>query len=322
MAYNLDISTLTAYIDQTSYRDIMIESRFKSNLSQFATVYDTVVTGTIALPRIENNSSFGALTCGVINNSGTASVLQSTLTTADHQQYTEICNSDINRTFLGYGLDKGLSPEKLSEKFLTKWTAAQVQDQNQFVGKSIWGGNSGTSSVYITGASTLIKGVVAYFTYGDGVGKFVTGTASAASTGLTTANAVDIVNDFIAKTPTDIRDKDLVLYMSLANYQTLKTALILGKYMLPAIDAIDARAYKMPYILFPNLMIVADSGLGTRNDFLLTMVGNMVIGSNGSLDGQVELYYDRSKRVLTGYNPFSMGVTFYYPQYCVWSKGA
>ncbi len=332
MALNtsLVLSALTTYTDQIGMPNILIQSIFDARTAKIVNK-QTGVKGSISLNILTSQPQWTVASCGLLSSTGSVALSQQNITVNDIMGQEAICQvgpGSLDKYWTGVLSPKGTLQEKLTpEVFAKAFVADKLLKLQDYVEHLTWVGSTGTQSFSNLNGMTLANGFLYQLNFGSGAASVV-GVTAAGGVNLTPTNCIAVVQNMIANLNQDIADKELVLFMSLANYQTLVNAL-LDKQALNPVFWVQNKdgaqggipwSFKWPYYF--NLNIIATSGLQNRADLVLTYPENLYIGVDGEHDEEdFKIWYSADYNSIFYRTLFRLGTQFAFGQYIVYSPG-
>jgi hypothetical protein len=338
MAINQDLvlSGLSTYVDQIGKPEILIESVFSSTTSKLVNV-QTGVKGTQAINFITSTPVYTAADCGLIASTGSVTFGQTNITANDIMQEESICQvgaASLSKYWTGVLQPKGINQEELTPaNFAKAFVADKTNKMGNYIDHLVWVGSTGTASQQFSNSTEfgpnglkLTNGFLYQLNYGTGYSSVVSATWSGA-VALTSANAIDVIQRMIGQVPQAVANKELTLFMSLANYRTVVNAL-LDKQTFNSVFFVKDNdggslewAFKWPYTF--NVTVVATNGLEGLNDLVLAPSKDyFFIGTDGEHDSEeFKMWYSADYNAMRFRAMFRMGTAIVYPQYVVYQKG-
>lgn len=316
------LSGLTTYRDELAMNEILTESIFSAKTLQKVKV-QTGVKGTQTINLMTSQPVWTVAACGLAAGTGSVTLTQANITVGDIGQTEDIClvgDNTLSKYYTGVLMGKGINQEELTPKIFAKaFIADKMLKTKDYIEHLVWVGNSsGAGTFSSTAGMTLANGFLYQLDLVSGSASVVNGNGTY-SGALNAANAINVINGMIAVLPQAIADKDLTLFMSLANYRVVINALITSNnYHFTAIDQSAGPAWEVAWPFAHNVTIVATSGLESRNDLVLTYPENMYVGTDGEHDyEQFNIWYSNDLNAVRFRNQFRIGTAIAYPQYVV-----
>lgn len=216
---SLDVSTLTAYVDQNS--DQLVSLAVAGSKTGKLCTWQPGIKGSEALQIFATDAIFQADSgCG-FNASGTTAITQKTLAVASTKVEENICIKSLEgkwtQSLLKAGADQSNGVEPAFEQVFSEQKAMIIASQNE---KALWLGDTGSGSAFLARFNGWIKIIDTDATSINGNPTGIT-----VATGITAANVVAIVDGIYALIPEEILEKDdLFIAMSWANFRLWATA--------------------------------------------------------------------------------------------------
>ena len=324
---SLVVSALTTYVDQIGLPNILIESVFSARTAKIINKH-TGVKGIQALNIMTSQPVWTAASCGLISSTGSVTLSQQNIATNDIMGQEAVCQvgpGSLDKYWTGVLAPKGINQETLTpDVFAKAFVADKINKNSDYIEHLTWVGEvSGTHSFSTTPGMNLTDGLLYQLNYGSGHAGVIACTAAGSpAVALTSGNAISVVQTMIGQLPQAIADKELVLFLSLANYRTLVNALLDKQTFNSAFFVKDnsggamAWSFAWPYTF--NVTVVATSGLENRNDIILTYPENLYIGVDGEHDEEdFRIWYSADYNSIFFRNMFRLGTAIAYPQYVV-----
>lgn len=328
----LDLSNLTAYVDQLSSELIS-----RTILEGQTTKYISVQPGikhSMALNEIEHTLTVQADNCASagFSDSGTTTLSQRNITVCPiklNNQYCIYGNGGLSDYWIGMLMKAGSYHDSIpsfEESFIGYITKLWNQeiDKNLWVGKySQWTtGNTHSGDTFATGYQTGCEGILYQLYNTSASGSIVTTTYSGAPS---TANALAIVDAMVANIPQDIlMEEDLVIFTSpqtVMNYKlALKNANNFHYYVSDAMNPDGSAKENSLTQMVPGTQIkmIGTPGLKGFNGLVLSKASNFVLGTDLLNDYEnIHVYYSYDYDSLRIFGRFRMGAQVKFPQYVV-----
>lgn len=319
------LSGLVRYRDELSMGEILTESVFSARTLEIVKV-ETGVKGTQTINLMTSQPIWTVAACGLQAGTGSVTLSQQDITVADLSQTEDLClvgQNTLSKYYTGALMPKGINQEDLTPKiFATAFIADKMLKTKDFVEHIVWAGNSTGSGTFSTSQGmNLANGFLYQLTQGSGHASVVSGNGTY-SGALVQGQSVAVINAMIAALPQAVADKELVLFMSLPNFQTVRNELIINNnYHYTAIDA-GVPSWTISYPFANNVTIVATSGLQGRNDLVLTYPENLYVGTDGEHDfEQFNIWYSNDLNAVRYRLQLRIGTAIAYPQYVVYYAG-
>jgi hypothetical protein len=322
------LSGLVKYRDQLSMDEILIESVYSAKTLERVSV-EYGVKGTQTINLMTSQPIWTVAQCGLVAGTGSVTLSQQDITVNDISQTEDLClvgDNTLSKYYTGVLMPKGIDQEELTPKvFATAFIADKMQKTKDTVEKIVWIGNTtpgATGSFASYQYANLANGFLYQLNYGGASASVINGNGTYSANAMTSTNAVDIVNYMVSQIPQEILDKDLTLFVSVANFQKIVNNLIYNNnYHYTALDAAGVNK-EISFPFLSNLNIVATSGLQGRNDMVLTYAENLYVGTDGEHDfEQFKVWYSDDLNAVRYRLQLRIGTAIAYPQYVVYFKG-
>jgi hypothetical protein len=317
---------LVKYRDELSMNEILTESVFSAKTLEKVKI-ETGVKGTQTINLMTSQPIWTVAACGLQAGTGSVTLSQQDITVSDLAQTEDICyvgDNTLSKYYTGVLMPKGVNQEELTPKnFAKAFIADKMMKTRDTVEHLVWIGSTGTASYSNLQYANLANGFLYQLGYGSGSANVLPGNGTY-SGALTDTNAVDVVNYIIEQVPQEIADKDLIMFMSLANYRHVVNNLIKSNnYHYTAIDQSSGRGgWEIQFPFANNVTIVATSGLQNRNDIVLSYPENFYVGTDGEHDyEQFNIWYSNDLNAVRYRLQMRIGTAIAYPQYVVWYQG-
>jgi hypothetical protein len=326
----LVVSALTAYVDQITAKEFITEAVFSQRTSNIIRVISGI-KGTQALNLYENTQSWKAASCGLINPAGTNTLKQTNITVYDLMNESALCQvgaNSLSKYWTGVLQPKGINQtEPTPKEFADAFYGMEIAKTGEFIEYNTWLGSTGTQSFNSASLSenlTLTNGLLYQLNYGTLAASVISSTASG-GVALTSGNAISVVNSMIAKLPQEIAGKKLGLFCSFVNYQTIKNALLDKQTFNSVFFVKDEKGENIPWAFnwpyMENITIYAIPGLIGRNDLILTMPENLIMGRDGETDEETfDVWHSKEYNAIMGRTMIRIGTAVAQPQYVVMEK--
>lgn len=327
---NTLLSGLVKYRDELSMKEILIESVYSAKtLERVKVEYGLKGTQTINL--MTSQPIWTIAQCGLNAGTGSVTLSQQDITVSDLSQTEDLClvgDNTLSKYYTGALMPKGVNQEDLTPKiFAASFIADKMQKTKDTVEKLVWIGNinyaPGASGSYSSlQYANLANGFLYQLNSGGGSASVIPGNGTYSASAMTNTNAVDIVNYMITQIPQEILDKDLTLFVSVANFQKIVNNLINNNnYHYTALDAAGTHK-EISFPFLSNLNIVGTNGLANRNDMVISYAENFYVGVDGEHDfEQFKIWYSDDLNAVRYRLQMRLGTAIAYPQYVVYFKG-
>ncbi len=310
MSFNL--SGLSTYTDQLS-TDLISKALLKPHSVQYLTVMAGKTAGTSAINLLNSNPyivdatcGFNSATTGPGGATGNATLFdQIDLVVQSKMLKEQLCPEDL-RT---YWLSSQLSPSAYGETvpFEEQIARNKVDNIAAYTENTIWQGD---------GAS--LDGLLAQATVANGC---IGGTGAGITVPLAVATAYDTIWAIINKLSNALKqERDLVMYMSLTNYQIAVQAVMAeGNSLVLQYPNINNTTGDAPMaFVFPgtNVTIFGAPGLNSNSHIILGPKKYAFFGT-GLLDDadRFKFWWDASQDVVNFMSKFRLGTAIYASQF-------
>ena len=325
------LSGLTLYRDELTMSEILTESVFSARTVAMCKLAPGV-KGTQTINLMTSQPVWSVAQCGLQAGTGSVTLAQRDITVADLSQTEDIClvgANTLSKYYTGVLMPRGINQEELTPRnFAKAYLADKVNKIKDTVEHLVWIGNTS----YAPGASgsysslqyaNLANGFIYQLRQGSGTSSVINGNGTF-SGALSYGTVEPVINGMIEDLPQAIADKELVLFMSLANYRQVINYLIKSNnYHFTAIDQSAAPGgWKVTWPFASNVTIVATSGLENRNDLVLSYPENFYVGVDGESDfDQFNIWFSNDLNAVRFRVQMRLGTAIAYPQYVVYYRG-
>jgi hypothetical protein len=309
---SFDLSGLSPYTDQLS-TDLISKALLKPHTVQYLTIMAGKTAGTSAINLLNSNPYIVDATCGFNTNTtgpggatGNSTVFdQIDLVVQSKMLKEQLCAEDL-RT---YWLSSQLSPSAYAENVPFEAAIAQNKVDNiaAYVENTIWQGDGSN-----------LDGLLAQATVTNGC---IGGTGAGITVPLVVASAFDTIWAIINKLSNALKqERDLVMYMSLTNYQIAVQAVMAeGNSLVLQFPQVNNTTGDAPMaFIFPgtNVTIFGAPGLNSNSSIILGPKKFIFFGT-GLLDDadRFKFYYDPSQDVVNFMSKFRLGTAVYASQF-------
>jgi len=317
------LSGLVAYRDELTAKEILTQPIFEARTAAVISVA-TGVKGTQTINVLTPQLVLTAAACGLQAGTGSITLSQQNITVNDCMVQEDICylgSGTLAKYYTGVTMRKGVKVEDLTPPIFAAAYIADKQKQiMNMVEKMIWQSNNTGSGTFSTDTNMVqTNGLLYQLNYGQGTASVVSGNGTY-SGALVPGYAVDILKYMVSVIPQDIADKDLVAFMSVNNYNTLKNAIIdKNNFFFTAVGE-DSYKFKWPYA--GEITVMATSGLVGRNDIILTEPSNLWYGCDLESDFDTfDIWDSKDLNSIRFRSLFRLGTAIAFPQYVVYYKG-
>lgn len=310
----LNLSNLTKYTDELS-GILLKESVLVGNTFDFISVQSGVKYKD-AINLLENTLIASAGGCGTISPTGSTTLSQREIEVCPIKVEESICVDEFEQYWIGQLAKEGSYNEFAPEAFNQLYMANKVEKVGQLVEDIFWKGS--VNSTYGGGNLALCNGILHILEGTSATNSVVSTTFSGA---LTTANALDVVDDMIRLIPNDILDAgDLTLFMSHANFRVLMNALRNNNYFF-GYDGAQGHTWVLDNYTNTNVRVVATRGLNGRNEMVLTPASNLFFGTDSFGEARngdgFQFWYDIRDNITYFRAKLKVGAQVAFPQYVV-----
>lgn len=310
----LNLGSLTKYTDQLS-GILLKEAVLVGNTFDFISV-QTGIKYADSINILTNTLTAAAGGCGTISPTGSTTLTQRDITVCPVKVEESICVDEFEQYWIGQLAKEGSYNEFAPEAFNQLYLANKVEKVGQFVEDIFWKGS--VSSTYGGGNLALCNGILHILEGTSATNSVISTTYSGA---LTTANALDIVDNMISLLPNDVLDaNDLTLFMSHANFRVLMNALRNNNYFF-GYDGVTGHTWVLENYTNTNVRIVATRGLNGRNEMVLTPASNLFFGTDSFGEARngdgFQFWYDLRDNITYFRAKLKVGAQVAFPSYIV-----
>lgn len=310
----LNLGSLTKYTDQLS-GILLKEAVLVGNTFDFISV-QTGIKYADSINILTNTLTAAAGGCGTISPTGSTTLTQRDITVCPVLVAESICVDEFEQYWIGQLAKEGSYNEFAPEAFNQLYLANKVEKVGQFVEDIFWKGS--VNSTYGGGNLALCNGILHILEGTSATNSVISTTYSGA---LTTANALDIVDDMIRLLPNDVLDaNDLTLFMSHANFRVLMNALRNNNYFF-GYDGVTGHTWVLENYTNTNVRIVATRGLNGRNEMVLTPSSNLFFGTDSFGEARngdgFQFWYDLRDNITYFRAKLKVGAQVAFPSYIV-----
>ena len=328
----LDLSSLTAYVDQLS-----------SELISRTILEGQTIKHISVQPGIKHSMALNELEHTLVvqsDNCSSAGFLDSGTTTLSQRNIT-VCPIKLNNQYCIYGsgglsdywigmLMKAGSYHDSIPSFEESFIGYITKLWNQEIDKNLWIGKyanwspatAHSGDTFATGYQTNCEGLLYQLYNTSASATTVTTTYSGAPT---QANILNIVDAMVSNIPQDIlMEDDLIIFASPQTVQNYKNALKnANNFHYYVSDATNADGSAKTNTLTQNvpgtqIMMVGTPGLKGFNGLILSKGSNFVLGTDLLNDYEnIHVYYSYDYDSLRIFGRFRMGAQVKFPQYVV-----
>jgi|694.fasta_scaffold97239_3 hypothetical protein len=310
----LNLGSLTKYTDQLS-GILLKEAVLVGNTFDFISV-QTGIKYADSINLLTNTLTAAAGGCGTISPTGSTTLTQRDITVCPIKVEESICVDEFEQYWIGQLAKEGSYNEFAPEAFNQLYLANKVEKVGQLVEDIFWKGS--VNSTYGGGNLALCNGMLHILEGTSATNSVITTTFSGA---LTTANALDVVDDMIRLLPNDVLDaNDLTLFMSHANFRVLMNALRNNNYFF-GYDGVSGHTWVLENYTNTNVRIVATRGLNGRNEMVLTPASNLFFGTDSFGEARngdgFQFWYDIRDNITYFRAKLKVGAQVAFPAYIV-----
>ena len=219
--------------------------------------------------------------------------------------HDSVCMATLEKTYQGVQLSAG-STYNATEAVMGKIMDGVVNKYQKNTEMFLWD-VAGTNACGVDGLYTHVSSSTA-------------GVVAVSQSALTTANAIDIVDEFVMELSDDILDRDdLTIFMSMANLKKYKKALRDANYFhagdVRELTSGNVQAIQHPY---ENVKIVGTIGLGSSNRIIAGPAKQIVVGTDLASDAtNFQLWYDINADAVKYRLSSKFGANIVFPEYWV-----
>jgi hypothetical protein len=310
----LNLGSLTKYTDQLS-GILLKEAVLVGNTFDYISVQSGIKYAD-SINLLTNTLIAAAGGCGTISPTGSTTLTQRDITVCPVLVAESICVDEFEQYWIGQLAKEGSYNEFAPEAFNQLYLANKVEKVGQFVEDIFWKGS--VNSTYGGGNLALCNGILHILEGTSATNSVVTSTFSGA---LTTANALDVVDDLIRLLPNDILGaEDLTLFMSHANFRVLMNALRNNNYFF-GYDGVSGHTWVLENYTNTNVRVVATRGLNGRNEMVLTPASNLFFGTDSFGEARngdgFQFWYDIRDNITYFRAKLKVGAQVAFPSYIV-----
>jgi len=302
----LDVAALSDFNNEVA-GELLVKSVYGGSTMEYITVKEGVkYQEPINLMEVDLQLQGG--TC-VSTPSGSLTFTQRDITVCPRTSFDGICLKDMDKKYLGIA---DLAPGSYNETFALASNYAELL-VNNFQKKNdqfLWAGDqAGCAASY--GLLTTISGSTAGVVVPVGSGSQV----------ITAATALDVMDDMIANSPSDVADRnDLTFFMSVQGFRNYVTALRSANsyYFDPASVENRNGILEMAYPFTPGVKVVGTVGLNGSNRVVFGPAKQIVAGTDLMSDfSEFQMWYDINSDQLKHRISTKLGVQIAYPEFWV-----
>lgn len=317
MALTLDFSSLTTYTDQIQM-PIIRAAVLPSTLMEVGINYQENVTNVTSLNIM--NSTLTVKTggnCAAFSGTGSTTLSQRNISVCPLLVEEEHCPDKFKEYWTKQITKAGSYDEAGPDEFNRIYTAYKLDQVSAFVEDLFWcGTTTGTASSGFYNANlTQCNGILHNLVLTSASASTVR-VGSTFSGALTTANALNIFDQFVANIPNDILgEPDLTLFMSHSNFITFCQALRIANYFNYGADMNQGGQWMIKNALGTTVNVVAMRGLKYTNRMILTNASNLYLGTDLRNDYEkFRTWYSYDNNTVRNQIKWRMGTQVAFPQ--------
>ena len=263
--FSFTVSGLDDYVNNNVDAPLILKEIFKGrSIDTFTPVLAN--TGDNRLNVLDVSTELGdGLVCDP-DAAGGATFTQRTLTATPVQVTKAYCAKDFFKKWQSQLAVTQLGEMPLEETI----TEAELQEIAKANEKAVWlGDTAGGSPAPFTDLFDGILEIIATAEVKEA------SSISEGSPGVHVDTIIDIIDEMMDETDSDILTSDLILYMGPDAFMTLVRALRKVNAFASDYHAITGDRFRLIHPYYPNLEVVATDGLATTDKFVLTLKGNI-----------------------------------------------
>lgn len=302
----LDVTGLSDFNNEVA-GELLVKSVYGGSTMEYITVKEGVKhQEPINLMEVDLQIQGG--TC-VSNASGSLTFTQRDITVCPRTSFDGICLKDMDKKYLGIA---DLEPGSYNETFAlaTNYSELLVSNFQKKNDQFLWAGDQAGCSA-ADGLITIISGSTTGVVVPAGSG----------SQAITAATALDVMDDMIANSPSDVADReDLTFFMSVQGFRNYVTALRNANnfYFDPASIENRGGILEMAYPFTPGVKVVGTVGLNGSDRVVFGPAKQIVAGTDLMSDfSEFQLWYDINSDQLKHRISTKLGSNIAYPEFWV-----
>ena len=302
----LDVSALADFNNEVA-GELLVKSVYGGSTMEYITIKEGVKHQE-PINLMEVDLQLQAGTC-VSNPSGSLTFTQRDITVCPRTSFDGICLKDMDKKYLGIA---DLEPGSYNETFAlaSNYSELLVNNFQKKNDQFLWAGDqAGCAASY--GLTSIISGSTAGVVVPVGSG----------SQAITAATTLDVMDDMIASTPSDVADReDLTFFMSVQGFRNYVTALRNANnfYFDPASIENRGGILEMAYPFTPGVKVVGTVGLNGSSRVVFGPAKQIVAGTDLMSDfSEFQLWYDINSDQLKHRISTKLGVQIAYPEFWV-----
>ena len=302
----LDVTGLSDFNNEVA-GELLVKSVYGGSTMEYITVKEGVKhQEPINLMEVDLQIQGG--TC-VSNASGSLTFTQRDITVCPRTSFDGICLKDMDKKYLGIA---DLEPGSYNETFAlaTNYSELLVSNFQKKNDQFLWAGDQAGCAAS-DGLLTIISGSTTGVVVPAGSG----------SQAITAATALDVMDDMIANSPSDVADReDLTFFMSVQGFRNYVTALRNANnfYFDPASIENRGGILEMAYPFTPGVKVVGTVGLNGSDRVVFGPAKQIVAGTDLMSDfSEFQLWYDINSDQLKHRISTKLGSNIAYPEFWV-----
>jgi hypothetical protein len=292
----LDVSALSTYVEQNEL-PLVTKSLFSAKTASLLTL-QTGIKYQEAINILETDAIFqDGSGCG-FSSSGTTRISQRILTVGQIKVNESICPKQLNKYYVQKELKKGSLPENEQVPFEEEYSGEKAGKIAEQLENSIWQGDT-------TSGDANLKRFDGFLKIMDAAGDYVSATSQAS---ITSANIFSILDDFYAKIPAALIDKeDFRAFCGWDTFRMLMSAIRTANlYHYNTDDAVQKGEIVVPGT---NIKLVAVHGLDSTNRIVGARLSNLYYGVDmENEEERFEIFYAREADEVRYVAEFKAGV--------------
>ena len=302
----LDVTALDNFNNEVA-GELLVKSVYGGSTMEYITIKEGVKHQE-PINLMEVDLQLQAGTC-VSNPSGSLTFTQRDITVCPRTSFDGICLKDMDKKYLGIA---DLEPGSYNETFAlaSNYSELLVNNFQKKNDQFLWAGDqAGCAASY--GLISIISASTAGVVVPVGSG----------SQAITAATALDVMDDMIASSPSDVADReDLTFFMSVQGFRNYVTALRNANnfYFDPASIENRGGILEMAYPFTPGVKVVGTVGLNGSSRVVFGPAKQIVAGTDLMSDfSEFQLWYDINSDQLKHRISTKLGVQIAYPEFWV-----
>lgn len=292
----LDVSALSTYVEQNEL-PLITKSLFTAKTASLLTL-QTGIKYQEAINILETDAIFqDGSGCG-FSSSGTTRISQRILTVGQIKVNESICPKQLNKYYIQKELKKGSLPENEQVPFEEEYSAEKAGKIAEQLENSIWQGDTTSGDANLKRFDGFLKIV-------DAAGDYVSATAQAS---ITSSNIFSILDDFYAKIPAALIDKeDFSAFCGWDTFRLLMSAIRTANlYHYNTDDAVQKGEIVVPGT---NIKLIAVHGLDGTSRIVGGRLSNLYYGVDmENEEERFEIFYAREADEVRYVAEFKAGV--------------